>query len=84
MAINRRLEADYYRFLDENGLKPYDPQHSLAQFERLDKQRKMASGAEGIETDYPPEVLEQFTEVINNKKTQVLLVQREICSNSWL
>ena len=68
MPTNPMLEADYYRFLDENGLKPYDPQHSLDQFERLDKQRKTASGAEGIETDYPPEVLERFTEVINNKE----------------
>lgn len=68
MATNPMLEADYYRFLDENGLKPYDPHHDLAQFERLDKQRKTASGAEGVETDHPPEVLEQFTEVINNKE----------------
>jgi hypothetical protein len=61
---NETLESEYHNFLRQNGLKPYKPNHSHAQFERLDQKRKTASGAEGVETDLPKEVQDALSDVI--------------------
>jgi hypothetical protein len=81
MMTNQLLEAEYYSFLKQNGLKPYDPEHSLAQFERLDKRRKTASGAEGVEADYPQEVHDLLADIIKNKEMTFQPVIRDMVSD---
>lgn len=65
---NSSLKREYLLFLKQNGRKPYRPNLNLEAIERLDLERKTASGAEGFEEDYEQEVWDSVSEYKRSRR----------------